>query len=53
MDPVTQKISELREQLESAAFLVAQPTEFKAAHKNIVKALITLTELDITIPDPA
>jgi len=47
MDLVTQKINELREQLESAAFLVAQPTEFKAAHKEIVKALISLTELDI------
>ena len=47
MDRVTQKINELREHLESAAFLVAQPTEFRAAHKEIVKALISLTELDI------
>ena len=47
MDLVAQKINELREQLESAAFLVAQPTEHKAAHKEIVKALISLTELDI------
>ena len=47
MDLVAQKIDELREQLESAAFLVAQPTEYKAAHKEIVKALISLTELDI------
>jgi hypothetical protein len=47
MDCVAQKINELREQLGSAAFLVAQPTEHKAAHKEIVKALITLTELDM------
>lgn len=47
MDRVAQKINELREQLESAAFLVAQPTEHKAAHKEIVKALISLTKLDI------
>jgi len=47
MDRVVQKISELREQLESAAFLVAQPAEHKVAHKEIVKALITLTELNI------
>jgi hypothetical protein len=47
MDRVAQKISELREQLESAAFLVAQPTEYKAAHKEIVKALISLAELRI------
>jgi hypothetical protein len=47
MDRVAQKISELREQLESAAFLVAQPTGYKAAHKEIMKALISLTELDI------
>jgi hypothetical protein len=47
MDFVAQKIHELREQLESAAFLVAQPTEYKAAHKEIVKALISLAELRI------
>ena len=47
MDRVTQKINELREQLESAAFLVAQPTEYRAAHKEIVKALISLAELRI------
>jgi hypothetical protein len=47
MDRVAQKICELRDQLESAAFLVAQPAEYKAAHKAIVKALISLTELDI------
>ena len=47
MDQITQKICALREQLESAAFLVAQPTEYRAAHKEIVKALISLAELHI------
>jgi hypothetical protein len=51
MDRVAQKICALRDQLESAAFLVAQPSEHKAAHKAIVKALILLTELDVARSD--
>ena len=47
MNHVTQKISALRARLESAAFLVAQPNQHKAAHKEILDALALLTELDV------
>lgn len=47
MDRVAQKIGELREQLESAAFLVAQPNKHQAAHKELLNALASLTELDV------
>lgn len=47
MDRMSQKISALKDQLETAAFLVAQPQEHKAAHKAILNALVLLTELDV------
>lgn len=47
MDQVSQKIGEIKQQLESAAFLVAQPNEQQAAHKEILNALVSLSELDI------
>lgn len=46
MDAIYLKIQQLKEKLESAAFLVGQPGSAKEVHNELIKSLILLSEIE-------